>query len=187
MNVSNRQLADLVASRSLVSIERKKIDSRSLQAIPIRYSPKLLLVQYVHDFHLDGQLILRRKDITSITCGATNHFQHGLLHDHGLIAEIDFDFVAELASFSALLNSQPEHSIVILENEGLDDSQFWIGRYVDSDKGNVRLHEFSGAANWNEELTRIDQHDITCCQLNTNYIQYYAGYFQARKPPPLPA
>ena len=187
MKVTDEQLDDFISKRSLVSIRRKRIDALSIQAVPIRYSPTLLLVQYIYDFHLDGQLILRRSDISSMLCCATDEFQRGLLAGHGLIDQIDFHFHADLTSFADLLNSQPAHSIVILEREHLDDSDFWIGRFVDSTEDMIRLHEFTGAANWEDKLTHICETDVTCCQLNTNYVRFYAQYFQTHTPPQIPA
>lgn len=186
MSASDKQLNEFIENRSLVSVRRDNIHSQSLQAFPIRFSPSLLLVQYVCDFRLDGQLIVRREDITSITCRATDKFQRTLLDDNGVIDKVDFAFNAELSSFTRLLKSRPPRSIVILEEEGLDDSTFWIGRFVDADNGTVRMHEFSGAANWRDNLTRIGQDDITCCQLNTNYIRFYAEYFEAHPAPEVP-
>jgi hypothetical protein len=187
MKVTDEQLDAFISSRSLVCIRRERIDARSLQAVPIRYSPTLLLVQYVYDFHLDGQLILRRSNISSMSCRATDEFQRGLLVDHGLIDQIDFHFHADLASFANLLDSQPALSIVILEGETVEDSDFWIGRYVDSTDDLLRLHEFTGAGTWDDKLTYIRQTDVTCCQLNTNYIRFYAQYFETHTPPRGPA
>lgn len=186
MTVTNEQLAEFIEERTLVGIRRDCIDSRLLQAIPIRYSSSLLLVQYIFDFHVDGQLVLRREDITSISCRATDRFQRRLLEENGLIETVDFDFRADLSSYASVLNSQPAQSIVILENEGLDDSAFWIGRFVEANDETIRLHEFSGAANWESELTEIDEKEITCCQLNSNYIRFYARYFESHPPPGIP-
>lgn len=147
MNVSDEQITGFISERSLVCIRRDEIDSRSWKAFPLAFSDQLLLVQYIYDFRVDGQLIFRRNDVTSITCRATDQFQRRLLKDNGLIQQIDFDFKATLSSFSALLESQSPSSIVILEKEGLDDPMFWIGRHIDSNEETRRLHEFSGAAN----------------------------------------
>ena len=178
--MTDEQLDALIADRALVCVQRDCIDSRSLQAFPIRYSPTLLLVQYVYDFHLDGQLILRRSDISSMTSRATDQFQRRLLSARGMIDQIDFQFDADLTSFAHLLNLQPPRSIIILERERLDESDFWIGRFVDSTDDTIRLLEFSGAANWKDDVTSICHIDVTSCQLNTNYIQFYADYFDSR-------
>jgi hypothetical protein len=184
MSISDKQLTEYIKNRSLVCVRREKIDSQSLQAFILNYSESLILMQYICDFRLDGHLILRGDDISSITCRATDEFQRKLMDENGLIENIDFDFNVELSSFSSLLNALPRQSIVIIEDEGMD--LFWIGRFIDSDNNNICLHEFSGAANWDDELTYIGQKDITCCQLNSNYISYYARYFDAYPPPLIP-
>ena len=68
----------------------------------------------------------------------------------------------------------------------LEDSEFYIGRYVWREDGTHRLHEFSGAGNWDDELTELDLGTITCCQLETNYIQFYQRHFNSHGFPEFP-
>jgi len=186
MRISDKQLAHFVSKRLLVCIRREEIDTRAIQAFLLGFSDNLLLIQYIYDFHVDGQLILRRDDITAITSDATDGFQRKLLKNNNLFQHIDFEFNATLTSFPALLNSQPPNAIVILENERLDDSDFWMGRYVDSTDETIRLHEFSGAGNWEDSLSSIAAAEVTCCQLNTNYTNVYARYFKDQPAPEKP-
>ncbi len=183
---SSKQLSKFIKNRSLVCIWRENLAANSLQAFPISFSPSLLLVQYVADFRLDGQLFLRRKDITSISCRKTDQFHQKLLDQDGIIENVDFDFEANIDSFSDLLNSLPKETIVILENENVNEQQLYLGRIVHSDVQTITIHEFTGAANWHDKLTHINHDDITCCQLNTNYIYYYTQYFETYRPPPIP-
>lgn len=181
MSVSNKQLESFITDRSLVSIRRDNIDSNAIQAVPLLFSRDLLLVQYIYDFRLDGYLIFRRQDITSLDSNATDVFQKQLLLDAGLFQQIDRSFRVPLASFSDLLSSLSDPSIVILEREALDGSDFWIGQHIESTKRFIRLREFTGAGNWLEQPTRITLSKVTCCQLQTNYIQFYADYFTRRQ------
>jgi hypothetical protein len=80
----------------------------------------------------------------------------------------------------------PPNKIVILERETLDDNRFWIGRYVWREDQTHWMHEFTGAGNWDEELTQIDLDMVTCCQLDTNYIRFYQSHFNAHGFPRLP-
>lgn len=178
MAISDSQLDQFISEQTLVCIRRKEIDSRSLQAIPIRYSDNLLLVQYIYNFYVDGQLVLRRKDITSMESRATDRFQQSLLVNQGLINQIDFQFEADLTSFAELVRFQSVDTIVILERERLENSDFWIGRVVEASHRKIRLHEFSGAGKWADEVTEISEKEVTCCQLNTNYIRFYAEHFK---------
>lgn len=182
MYVSDQQLTNDIKDRSLVAIRREAIDARLIQGIILQFSNDLLLLQYVHDFHLDGQLIVRREDITEIRCRSTDIFQRQLLIDSGLFDRIDFQVSLDLTSFSSLLNHQKDKTIVIIEREQPVDACFWIGQHLGSTSQNIRLREFTGSGRWLEDPTDIPADDVTCCQLNTNYIRFYADYFR-RHPP----
>jgi len=186
MNVESSSLADFVRNRELVKIERADIDSRTLQAFPLAFSDSLLAVLYVFDFHLDGLLFLRRDTITEIRVNATSRFQRQLIDQAGLITDDLFCSPHELDSFASLLAGLAPNQIAIVEEESLDESGFWIGRYVWREDQTHWMHEFTGAGRWEDELTQLDLDAVTCCQLDTNYIRYYQRHFDSHGFPSLP-
>lgn len=50
---------------TLVSIERKTIDSNIITGFIFKVSDDLVLLSYVYDFNLDGIMVLRNRDISS--------------------------------------------------------------------------------------------------------------------------
>ncbi|MCR9199962.1 MAG: hypothetical protein NXI04_15105 [Planctomycetaceae bacterium] len=182
MYVSDQQLTSYIKDQALVAIRRESIDTRLIQGIILQFSNDLLLLQYVHDFHLDGRLVVRREDITEIRCRSTDIFQRQLLIDSRMFDQIDFQVSLDLTSFTSLLNHQAGTPIVIIEREQPDNASFWIGQHLGSTSHNIRLREFTGSGRWFEDPTDVPANEVTCCQLNTNYIQFYADYFR-RHPP----
>jgi hypothetical protein len=171
-------LSNFIAESSLVSIKRESIDQRSLQAFPIAFSSALLCVRYVHDFYLDGYLFLRRIDISSIECRATDRFQCSLLDDAGLLPAKNTTDEFPLDSFTSVLSSIKNTEIAIVECECSDDGMFAIGRHAGCDADDfLAIHEFSTAGNWDGDLTKFAIEDVTCVQLRTNYILHYQRYF----------
>ncbi|MEM9420149.1 MAG: hypothetical protein AAGA25_14010 [Planctomycetota bacterium] len=182
-------LSKYIDDRALVSIKRESIDHRTLQALPLAYSNELLCVYYVSDFRLDGLLFLRRLDISSIQTRATDHFQLGLLNDAGLLPEYEKIERFPLDSFTSILTSLPSTEIAIVECESLEEEEnfFSIGRFAGCDADDfIALHEFSGAANWDDDLTKHAPEEITCVQLRNNYIHHYQKYFDRIGFPPIP-
>ena len=59
-------------------------------------------------------------------------------------------------------------------------------RCVGCEDGKHRIHEFTGAGNWDDDLTELDLATITCCQLDSNYIRHYQRYFDSRGFPGIP-
>lgn len=186
MNVESTTIADFVRNRDLVRIERAGIDTRTLQAFPLGFSDTLLAVLYVCDFRIEGLLFLRRDTITDIHVNATARFQRQLLDDAGHITDDLFCLPHAIDSFASLLSGLTPNQIIILEEESLDESGFWIGRYVWREDQTHWMHEFTGAGNWNPDLTELDLNAITCCQIETNYIRFYQRYFDLNGFPEYP-
>lgn len=181
-------LSSYLAEATLVSIRRESIAPGSLQAFPVAFSSTLLCVWYVRDFHCDGYLFLRRKDISNIECRATDRFQRRLFEDVDLPSTNTQGEGFSLDSFTSLLNSIAETEIAIVECESLDDDVFSIGRFAGCDAdGFLAIHEFSGAANWDDDLTKLDADDVTCVQLRSNYILPYQKYFDQVGFPHIPS
>jgi len=163
--------------QALVSIRRDGCDDRKIQAFVIHFSDSLVLLQYIYDFHVDGFLLLRLADITSIETTATDEFQKGLLIVEGEFAKIDFGYRPPIGSFDVFLRSLPDGEIVILEDETADEPEFIIGTLVSVDADEASVRFFTGAANWEDEPSVIEIARITSCQTKTNYINFYARHF----------
>ena len=178
MCLSNRQLDEHIAKRDLIAISRSGLDSNKLQGFPLSYSPDLLLLRYVFDFHLDGLLLVHRRDITDYYCRETDRFQRKLLEAENRLKRGLFRSHYSVENVQGFLRSLDPNKIVIIENETPESSQFFIGRFVAADKQIVKMQEFSGVANWKQEATEIPAKNITCCQIDTNYINFYTRHFK---------
>lgn len=183
----NQTLAKHMRQRDLVSIRRDAIDDHPLQAFVLDVSDRLVALQYVCDFRLDGLMFLRVEDITSVKCSATDTFQKGLLEHEGVLECVPFGAGFELKSWSALLAQLVgTFPILILEREFVPAEPLFIGSILKVRKSGVLGRYFSGAANWATRPERLKFKDITCCQVETNYIEFYRRHF-ARTAEPLPS
>lgn len=188
--MTDEVIAQYIQDSSLINIRREKIAHRSLQAFPIAFSQEILCVYYVCDFRLDGILFLRRSDISSIDSRATDRFQRSLMKDAGLLLKPEAGEEFRLESFTSVLESISKTEIVIVECESREEEEnfFTIGRYAGFDTyDHVAMHEFSGAANWDDDLTKHALEDITCVQLRNNYIMFYQQYFDRTGFPQIPS
>ena len=183
--MSDHDLMKLIAERSLISLRRDTVDENQLQGFPLACSASLLALAYVCDFRRDGYLFLRREDISDIKVTATDKFQRGIMIDQALLPDSNA-IQYPLESFESLLSSLPENEIAIIECETSEENEFTIGRYVGCNDGYLAAHYFSGAGNWDDELTFIDQSEVTCVQLQTNYALSYQKYFDVHGFPAIP-
>lgn len=171
-------LRELIEKRELVSCTRARLDSHNLQGFPLAFSHDLLMLRYVYDFHIDGLLLIRRDDITDLESRGTDQLQRKMLEAEKQLKRELFRTSHDIQSFGAFLSSLTKQTIVIVENESQNNRLFAIGRVLDVSGDYVSVLEFSGMANWESEATHIALGDITCCQIQSNYINFYARYFE---------
>ena len=164
-------------TKSLVSITRDSIDSASIQGFILDYDKNYILFAYIYDFHASGYLILRREDLTSMNCRATDAFQHSLLIDDGVLDLIDFSAQLDDQGILSHLEELSPERIVILEDES-EDEVFLIGLIDSIESSTIKLKNFSGAARWDDDLSEIDIEDITSISYATDYTKAYERYFK---------
>jgi len=175
-------LAKLKEAKNLVSIRRENIDSQRIQGLLVDFSNDLVLIHYVFDFIFDGQMILRRSDLSEIKSDKTDLLQTQLLKDDGIYSSFEFELNMDLTSWQTVfstLNSQCR--FVTLEDENSNDPSFYLGEVKNVGSKSVSILEFSGAANWRDENSAINYEDISCLQLNTNYAITYERYFDRKQ------
>lgn len=169
----------LKESQRLVSIYRDKIDGNQIQGFILGYSEKLILIQYVYDFNLDGLMILRRKDISEISSSKTDLFQTELLKTEDLYSKVNFDISYPLESWAEFLAAANKtHTYFVLEAELKKHPEFVIGKISRLGKNKVEIKSFTGIARWEDDPKKLKYKDISSCQIKNNYANVYERYFE---------
>ncbi|MGJ8678527.1 MAG: hypothetical protein ACSHX0_13515 [Akkermansiaceae bacterium] len=166
-------------TKSLVSITRDSMSSESIQGFVVDYDASYILFAYIYDFHADGFLILRREDLSSMNCRATDAFQHSLLVADQVIKTIDFSARLHPKGILAHLTDIPVDRVVILEDESEDDNDIFLIGLIDSiiDK-TIKIKCFSGAGRWDDDISEIDIDEVTSVTYSSNYTNSYERYFR---------
>ena len=173
----------MTAQRELVSITRTEIDAQTIQGFVLASSDQLVVLQYVCDFRLDGLMVLSTSDITEIRSSATNKFQTTLLEQDGLLEQVPFDMTFDLQDWRAIIKQLARaHPLLILECEHGDDPDFIIGRLVKTTSAAAHVRYFTGVGRWLEKPDRVNFCDITCCQVDSNYLNVYQRHLSATPP-----
>ncbi|GAB4185494.1 MAG: hypothetical protein Tsb002_09220 [Wenzhouxiangellaceae bacterium] len=150
-----------------------------MQGFLLDYSEALVLLAYVYDFTVDGMVVLRRSDITQMGSDATDRFQTQILKDEGIYSRVNFSPDCDLTDWGSVFSTLgSSHHFLIVEDESPEYPLFVLGelRHIGSDS--VKLLGFSGAANWDDEVTEVYYEDISCMQLGNNYARAYERYFE---------
>ena len=165
--------------RDLVSVRRDDIDGNSIQGYVLAVSDQLVALQHISDFRLEGLMILRLDDLTEVECSAASRFHNELLVREGLVQAVPFGKPFDLESWPAIIGQlSREFSLVILECEALHEPAFAIGRIHGLSADTVDLEYFDGVGEWEEEMVEIEVADISCCQVDTNYLNVYRRHFE---------
>jgi hypothetical protein len=143
----------------------------------------LVALQYVYDFNLDGLMVLSRSDITQIRSNATDKFQRKLLAKEGLLKEVPFETAFDLQDWRSIIRQfSKAYPLIILECERGDEPEFVIGRVEKTTSVAAYVRCFTGAGRWLDEPVRVKYSDITSCQVDTNYLNFYQRHFDRVAP-----
>jgi len=174
-----KKLTKLKESRTLVSIKRDAIDEHQIQGFLLAFSKKLLLIQFVYDFHLDGLMVLRRSDISRIKSTKTDIFHTQMLKEEGLFSQVNFTKEYDVKNWAAVFSTiGKESAFIIIEDENTDHPIFLIGEQQNIGKKSVSVLGFNGVANWDDEVSEMKYKDINSFQAGNNYTNTYKNYFK---------
>ncbi len=174
-----KHLSNLKEARNLISIRREEIGDRRIQAFLLDYSKELILIKYVYDFLLDGLMVLRQSDISEIKSDKTDFLQTQILKDEGIYSKIDFHAKCDLSNWNSVFSTLgSSHRLITIEDENPEYPLFYLGEIREIGAESVSILGFSGAANWDDEVSEIYYEDISCVQLGNNYANVYERYFE---------
>jgi hypothetical protein len=163
--------------RIAVSIRREHIDAHAIDAFVLGVSDQLVALQYKYDFHLDGLMILRIADITEVSSNATDRFQQDLMQSEGKLDDIPFDAPLNLQSWEAIIEQLSAFGgLMIVESEKPDSEDFILGQFLGISQRTAFFKFITGIGRWLDEPASIRLKDITCCQVETNYANFYQKY-----------
>ena len=171
-------LTTCLKHRSLVSIQRPDIDSGSIQGFLIGLSETLLAVEYVHDFQIDGLLVLRRLDIGDVRRTGTDEFQERLMKREGIRPGQQISMPLELESWRSLVEQlSGQFQYLILERELGPSPTFSIGKPQRITAAQVEFQSFTGTGKWWPKTERLKYSQLTSVQANTRYMGFYQRHF----------
>jgi hypothetical protein len=160
--------------KSAVSIRRKRIDAHAIEAYVLGVSNQLVALQYEYDFHLDGLMILRITDITEVSSNATGRFRQGLMQAEGMLGAIPFGAPLNLKSWETIIEQFSAFSeLLIVESEKPKSEDFILGQFLGISQQTAFFRFLTGTGRWLDEPASIRLKNITCCQVETNYANFY--------------
>ncbi len=164
-----------------IKITREKIDLNAIHCYPLLMSDKLLLIQYLYDYEVDGYMIVRLKDITSVRSGDLERFSESIIKNEGIIEDIKNPFFQSVENWNEVFGKlRVMGNNIIIECESTDHSKFYIGEIIDIHEKSISLLNFDGLGEWDEEPTEILYSDITSISFDKRYINIISKYVKQK-------
>lgn len=165
-----------------IKIKRSKINADDLNVIPLAIGQNLVLLQDLNDFDLDGYVIIRIKDITSVVITKSQQFSQFILKEECILNQIKKPSIKSVDNWGNVLTELSNlGKNIIVECESMETSKFFIGKIVAIEKKSLFLLYFNGAGEWDEKPTEILLKDITSISFNSRYINVISKYLKPHK------
>lgn len=160
-----------------IKIRRSKINADDLNVIPLAIGQNLVLLQDLYDFSLDGYVIIRIKDVTSVVITKSQQFSQFILKEEGILNQIRKPLISSIDTWENVLTELSNlGKNIIVECENIDTSKFFIGKIIALNKESLFILHFNGAGEWDEEPTEILLKDITSISFDSRYINVISKY-----------
>lgn len=162
-----------------IKIRRSRIGADDLNVIPLAIGQNLVLFQDLYDFNIDGYVIIRIKDITSIIITKSQQFSQFILKEEGILNQIRKPLINSVDNWGKVLTDLSNFGKnIIVECENLETLKFFIGKIINIDRESLFLLHFNGAGEWDEEPTRIQLKNITSISFDSRYINVISKYLK---------
>lgn len=173
------QLQNYIDCQNQIQIKRKRIDNNSLECIPLMLGEKLLLVQYLYDYDIDGYMIIRLKDITNIRNGESEKFYEYILKQEQIINQVKKPDLTNVDNWEGLLSElKMFEKNIIIECEDISGNDFYIGKIIEINKNRVSFLHFNPVGEWEKVPKEIIFKDLTAIRFETRYINIISKYLK---------
>ena len=165
-----------------IKIKRCKTDAEDLNVIPLAIGQNLVLLQNLYDFDIDGYVIIRIKDITSVIITKSQQFSQFILKKEGILSTIKKPPISSIDNWENVFTELSDlGKNIIVECESIESSNFFIGKIIAIDKNSLFILHFNGAGEWDEEPKEISLKDITSISFDSRYINVISKYLNPHK------
>jgi hypothetical protein len=174
-----KRLRSFVGTRKRVILTRPYPSHAYLNGFVVALGYEWVLLQNFHDFHPEGYVALRVRDVTDIRSDEHERLWERMLAGEGLIDRIPIPDDVRLSDASDLLESLQERGrYVIVESEDPDEDlrDFHIGLILSVDADSVCLAHFDGLGVWDDAPHVIPFDEITKVQIEAPYAQIFSKY-----------
>ncbi len=149
----------------------------SWNGFPLVLGEELVLARTLRDFVFDGFSVLRLGDVTEVRSSEVERFFDRVIKAEGLERDLAPPKPILLRSMRTALESIRGHyRHVIVECEGVDDDDFFLGEIARVDDEHLHLLYIHIDGTRDREATKIPLDEITLLRFDETYLRLYGKY-----------
>ncbi len=175
---------ELVETRKVIRLRPKFPPDETIHGIPLSASEQFVLLQEVHEFHLDGYTVMPLANVLAIRSGKAEEKIQEVLTGEGVFQKAGIPYELSLDTYAALFRSFKQlgkNVIVELLPEGPRDEPeqgFFIGRVVGMSARSVAILHFDAVGRWSSEPSVVPYDMIKWVTFDTEYINVFSKYLR---------
>lgn len=173
---NRRTIQNCIVNKQQISIERNEIDDNAITAIPISESEKLLLIEYIYDFNMDGFKVILIDTITSVVRSEVEIFHDKIFKEEGIKSEFDNISDLPIHNWYVLFGAVMHTEKVIDISLGKTEDAFYVGRIIHVNDTFIEFQEISPTGEWDKDTVLIYYDDIIMASFQNRYSQILAKY-----------
>lgn len=177
------RLRELVAARKAIRLTMKHRPAEKIHGIPLASTSEFLLLHEIHEFHLDGYLVVPLKNIRGVRTGEAEATIHRILEAENALTKLGLEDPVALNSYADLFSSlQALGRYVVVEAWEPSDDRDWvedfflIGRVVNVTARTVAILNFDPTGKWDSQPRQLPYKNISSINFDNEYINTFAKY-----------
>jgi len=178
------RLQELVAQRRVIRLTPRHRPDEKLYGIPLSVTDEFILLHEVHEFHLDGYLVIPLGNIKGIRLKEAEETTHRILEAEGALKTLGLADPVCLSSYEELFSSLHASNLLVsveaCERVGKWIEDFFvIGKVADVGTKTVSLLPFDASGHWEATPTRVPFRRVLTVTFNNEYLNVFSRYLRA--------
>lgn len=172
---------ELMSLRQAVRIRPRYFPENHLYGFVVAVSDDFVVLHEIHDFHIDGYLIVPMSNIKGIRSSEAERTLEKILAAEGMMDRLGLKHELDLTGWRAMFRSV--HKIgknVIVETFNItherEEEQFVIGRIQGMSAKSLSILGFDALGQWESEPMIIAYRNIKWVQFDSEYINVFSKY-----------
>jgi len=171
------QISSYIENGALVNIERTNIEEENITGFPLLVSDNLLAMSKIFDFHDEGFLVIRLKEVTDVYSEFSAFYEEVCVKE-GLKKRANESPIKDVTDFVTVFRQLSTYDKFISVQCELEDSElfFSIGKILKVDEDIVHLKYFDATGAWQNEAREIPLDKITSVAIEDYYSNVFYKY-----------